>query len=318
MRWLAALVLLVAACSAQPPVSASATPSPSPSTCRLPVISGSVGQGSGPQTAGFLTLQGGGFNFSPAADAGDGMYYDKPLARWVPSGPPALSSDGKTYAYLDGVQNSSRVHVVETLTKRDTVLVDGGAWTLVGLGPDGVYLMKIEFLPDSPAFGVLVLGHGLWMVPLTGAAPIQLTADDRQWTLGVGAAWGSGSTVNIAGAPNDIIRLDLKTRQPTVWFPSGKRSSVLGTDDRGTPLIMSDAGDEELWLVPTPDTRVEIWSGPMNGPRPYAPVAFDGGTIWFSSANMTHTWTIFRYSGTGLEVMANFTDHPVSVAGPCA
>jgi hypothetical protein len=46
-------------------------------------------------------------------------------------------------------------------------------------------------------------------------------------------------------------------------------------------------------------------------------VAFDGGRIWLSSANATPTWTIFRYTGTRLEVMAN-SDHPVSVAGPCA
>jgi hypothetical protein len=246
------------------------------------------------------------------------MYYDKPLKRWVPWGPPALSSDGRTYAYVDGVQNSSRIHVVDIATKRDSVLVDGGAWSLVGLAPDGVYVMKIEFLPESPAFGVLVLGHGLWMVPLTGGAPEQLTSDNRGWTLGRGAAWGGGNTVNIAGGPNDIIRFDLQTRQSTVWFARHTRAYVLGTDDLGTPLILTEADDEELWMVPTPVTKVEIWSGPTNGPRPWAPVAFDGGTIWLSSANTTRTWNIFRYTGPGLEVMASFSDHPVSVAGPCA
>jgi hypothetical protein len=316
MRRLAALALLVVGCAAQPLVSSSTTPSPS--TCRLPVIVGSPGEGSGPQTAGFLTLPGAGFNFSRATDAGDGMYYDKPLKRWVPWGPPALSSDGRTYAYVDGVQNSSRIHVVDIATKRDSVLVDGGAWSLVGLAPDGVYVMKIEFLPESPAFGVLVLGHGLWMVPLTGGAPEQLTSDNRGWTLGRGAAWGGGNTVNIAGGPNDIIRFDLQTRQSTVWFARHTRAFVLGTDDQGTPLILTEADDEELWMVPTPETKGEIWSGPTNGPRPWAPVAFDGGTIWLSSANTTRTWNIFRYTGPGLEVMASFSDHPVSVAGPCA
>ena len=314
MRWLAALAFLLVACSAQPPVSASVTPSPA--TCRLPVISGSPGQGSGPQTPGFLTVPG--LSFSPDTSAGDGMYYDKPLARWVPWGPPALSGDGKTYAYVDGVQNSSRVHLVDIATKRDTLLVDGGAWRLVGLAPDAVYLMQIEFLPASPAFGVLVLGHGLWMVPLEGGAPVQLTSDPRSWTLGPGAAWGAGNTVDVAGGPNDIIRFDLKTRQSAVWFARNTRAFVLGTDDRGTPLIMSEADDVEMWMVPTPDTRAEIWSGPTNGTRPWAPVAFDGGTIWLSSANMTRSWNIFRYTGTGLEVTATFTDHPVTVAGPCA
>jgi len=316
MKRLAALAFLLVACSAQPRVSATANPSPA--TCRLPVIASSIGQASGPQTAGFLTLSGAVFKFSPATGAGGGTYYDKPLKIWVPSGPPALASDGRTYAYVDGVQGSSRVHVVDVATRRDTVLVDGGAWSLVGLAPHGVYVMKIEFLPESPAFGVLVLGHGLWMVPLAGGAPEQLTSDNRGWTLGPGAAWGGGSTANIAGGPNDIIRFDLQTRQSTVWFGRDTRAFVLGTDDRGTPLIMTEGADEELWMVPTPDTRVEIWSGPTNGPRPWAPLAFDGGTIWLSSANVTRTWMIFRYTGTGLEVMASFSDQPVYVAGPCA
>lgn len=316
--WLAALLV---ACSApQASSSSSATgqpPTSSPSTCRLPVIEGSPGQGSGPQTPGFLTLPG--LTFSPDPSAADGMYYDKPLARWVPWGPPALSSDGKTYAYVDGVLNSSRVHVVEIATKRDTVLVDGGSWRLAGLAPDAVYLMKIEFLPESPAFGVLVLGHGLWMVPLKGGPPTQLTTDNRQWTLGDGAAWGDESTVNIAGGPNDIVRFDLNTRQSTIWFARNTRSYVFAVDAGGVPLIMSDAADDQLWRVPAPDRAVKLWSGPTDAPRPWAPVTVDGGAVWFSSANMTRTWTIFRYTAAaGLEVMANFTDHPVTVAGPCA
>lgn len=317
MKRLAALALLVVACTGQPPFSASATRSPS--TCRLPVISGSPGQGSGPQTAGFLTLPGAGFNFSPAADAGEGMYYDKPLKRWVPWGPPALSSDGKAYAYVDGVQNSSRVHLVDVATKRDVVLEDGGAWRLVGLAPDAVYLTKIEFLPYSEAYGVLVLGHGLWRLPLAGGVPEQLTSDNRNWTLGPGAAWGDGSTVNIAGGPNDVVRFDLSTKQSTTWFPNGMRAYVLAIDSAGTPLIFTDAGDEELWRVPAPPAAVKVWSGPTDGDRPYSPVAVDGGTVWFSSANYTRTWSIYRYTAKArVELMAHFTDHPVSVAGPCA
>ena len=245
------------------------------------------------------------------------MYYDKPLARWVPWGPPALSSDGLTYAYVDGDQTRSRVHLVDVRTERDTQLAEGGPWRLVGLAPEGIYLMRIEYV-DTAAYGLMAFGHGLWQLPLTGGVADQLTSDTRSWTLGPGAAWGGGSTMDDAGGPNDIIRFDLKTKQSTVWFAPGKRSRVLGTDGLGIPLIMSEAADVELWMVPTPDTRVEIWSGPTNGPRPWAPVAFDGGTIWFSSANMARTWNIFRYTGTGLEVMADFSDHPVTVAGPCA
>jgi len=87
----------------------------------------------------------------------------------------------------------------------------------------------------------------------------------------------------------------------------------------GVPLIMSEAADEELWRVPAPGGAVKVWSGPTNGPRPYDPIAADGATVWLSSANTTPTWSIFRYTAAaGVELVANFSDHPVAVAGPCA
>src|SRR5450759_5653510 len=150
MRRLAWLALLLVACSAQPSASTgtqSASSTPAPWSCRLPIIAGSIGQGSGPQTAGFLSLPGSSFSFSPATHAGAGMFYDRPLARWVPWGPPALSDDGSTYAYIDGDSNSSRAHLVDVRTKRDSVLAQGGPWRVVGLQPDAVYVMRIEYLP---------------------------------------------------------------------------------------------------------------------------------------------------------------------------
>lgn len=319
MRRLAALALLVVACSAQPPSSAALTPPPW--SCRLPVISGSIGQGAGPQTAGFLSLPvpGSGFSFTPAPNAGDGMFYDRPLARWVPWGPPALSDDGSTYAYVDGDQGSSRVHLVEVKTERDTVVAQGGPWRLAGLLPDAAYLMRIEYLPYSEAYGVMAVSRGLWKVSLTGGAPVQLTTDSRNWTVGAGAAWGDSSTFDVAGGPNNVVRLDLNTKQSTIWFAPGMRSYVLAIDAGGAPLIMSEAADEELWRVPAPSGAVKAWSGPTNGPRPYGPVAVDGAVVWLSSANMTPSWSIFRYTATaGIELVANFSDHSVSVAGPCA
>lgn len=247
------------------------------------------------------------------------MYYNKQLGRWVPWGPPALSSDGASYAYVDGVQNSSRVHLVDIAKQRDTVLAEGGPWRLVGLASDAVYLMRIEFLPASPAYGVIAAGRGLWKLPVTGGVAEQLTTDGRNWTLGPAAAWGGGSTIDVAGGPNDIVHFDLITKQSTIWFAPGRRSRVLAIDSGGAPLIMSEADNEELWRVPAPNGAVKIWSGSTDVPRPDGQVAVDGGAVWFSSANTTRTWTIFRYTAAaGLEVMANFSDHPVSVAGPCA
>ena len=266
-----------------------------------------------------MSLPGTGFSFSPAPNAGAGVFYDRPLARWVPWGPAALSADGSSYAYADGDRVSSRVHLVDLRTNRDIVLADGGPWGVVGLQPDAVYMMRLEYLPESPAFGVIAAGRGLWKVPLKGGVPVKLTSDTREWMISAGVAWGGGSTLNIAGGPNDIVRMDLQTMQVTTWFAPGKRSHVLAVDARGVPLIMSEAADQELWRVPAPGGGAKIWSGPTDGPRPYYPVAVDGGVIWFSSANSTPSWSIFRYSAArGLELVANFSDHPVSVAGPCA
>src|ERR1700687_3347876 len=314
MRRLASLALLLVACSAQP---SGTIPTPSPWSCRLAVIQGSPGQGSGPQTPGFLTLPG--LSFTPATDAGNGMYYDKPLKRWVPWGPPALSSDGASYAYVDGVQNSSRVHVVDVATGRDAVLTEGGPWKLVGLTSDAVYLMHIEFLPHSQAYGVIAAGRGLWKLPLTGGVAQELTKDTRYWTLGPKAAWGGASTVDVAGGPNDIVRFDLNTKQSAVWFAQGKRSLVLAIDASGVPLIMSEADSNEIWFVPSPNGGVKVWSSPANDLGPYAPVAVDGSVIWFSGRRMTREWGAYRYSAAkGVELTASLKDYPVSVAGPCA
>jgi hypothetical protein len=313
-RWVW-LALLVAACSA-PQASSSSSPithSPTPSTsiCRLPVIGGSS------QTPGFLSIPG--LTFSPASDAGHIRFYDRQLARWVPWGPPALAGDGLSYAFVDGDNKSSRLHLVDLRTSGDVVLAQGGPWRVVGVQPDAVYVMLIEYLPESPAYGVIAAGRGLWKAPIKGGAPVRLTSDEREWVVEGGAAWGGGSTVNVAGGPNDIVRLDLRTNQLTTWFAPGKRSHLLAVDSGGAPLIMSEAADQELWRVPAPDGGVQIWAAPIDGPKPSYPVVVDGAVVWFSSANLAPTWSIFRYSWPrGLELVANFTDYPVSVAGPCA
>jgi hypothetical protein len=324
MRRLTWVALFLVACSAQPRASAGSpstgSTTPSPWSCRLPVIAGSVGQGSGPQQAGFLSLPSSGFSFSPAAAAGDGMFYDRPLKRWVPWAPPALSDDGSSYAYVDGDSNSSRVHLVDVRTDRDIVLAEGGPWRVVGLQPDAVYVMRIEYLPYSEAYGVMAVGRGLWRVPLKGGVPVQLTGDSRNWPfVGAGAAWGEGSTFDVGGGPNDVVRLDLRTLQLTTWFAPGKRSRVLAIDASGVPLIMSEAAAYELWRVAAPDGAVKVWSAAPGATGPYSPAAVDGSVVWFSSTSLTPSWSIYRYSASrGLELVANFSDHPVSVAGPCA
>ena len=310
--------MALVACSAQPSASSglpTTQSTPSPWSCRLPVIEGSRGQGSGPQTAGYLNLPGS--SFSPAAGAGDGIFYDRPLARWVPDGPPALSADGLRYAYVEGDTKSSRVHVVDLRTNSDVVVAGGGPWKIVGSQPDAVYIEKIEYQPPSQAYGVLAVSRGLWKVPLGGGAPEQVTSVSREWVVAKGAAWGG--TFDIAGGPSDIVQLDLNTKQLTTWFAPGARSRLLAVDANGVPLILTEPGDEQLWRVPAPNAGVKVWSAGTNEMRPDYPVAVDVGAVWFSSSSMTRSWAIYRFStDRGLEQVAMFSDHPVAVAGPCA
>jgi hypothetical protein len=318
MRRLAWLALLLVACSAQPPVTATSPgATPSPVSCRLAVIAGTRGQGSGPQQAGFLSLPG--MTFTPALDAGDGMFYDGPLKRWVPAGPPALASDGLTYAIVAGDTKLSRLYLVDLRTGGEVLLATGGPWQVVGIEPDAVYVMRIEYV-ESPAYGQLPISHGLWRVPRDGGPPVALTSDSTDWQiLGSGAAWGGGSTLDVAGGPNDVVRLDLATRQLTTWFSPGMRSRVIAVDRSSAILVMSEAADDELWRVTSPGRAVKVWSGTTDVLGPWYPAANDGDVVWFSSRSGTPAWAIFRYSpDRGLQQVASFTDHPVSVAGPCA
>ena len=306
---LAALALLLLACSSQP----SASASPSPWSCRLAVVQGTKDTGFVPGNPGFLSLPG--LSFSPALDAGDGRFYDRPLKRWVPMGPPALSEDGLLYAYVDGDQTSTRLHLVDLKSNIDRILAQGGPWRVVGVQPDAVYIDLIKYLPYSEAYGVLTEDQGLWKVPPDGGPPVELSSDPRGWLVAGGAAWGGGY-LDIAGGPNDIVRLDLHTMKVTTWFKPGKRSRILAVDSAGVPLILAEAADEEVWSVPAPAGAVEVWSGPGDGPRPEVLGAVDGGVTWFTGGSLT-SWTIYRYSSRGLEIVATFTD-PVMVAGPCA
>ena len=245
------------------------------------------------------------------------MFYDRTLQRWVPEGPPALSDDGTSYAYIDGDNKSSRLHLVDLRTKGDRILAQGGPWRVVGLRPDAVYVERVESLPYSEAYGVMVVSRGLSKVPFDGGVPVELTSDTRHWIVAGGAAWGGGSTFDVAGGPNDIVRLDLDSKKLTTWFAPGKRSRLLAIV-AGTPLVMAEAADDQLWRVTSPGAAIRIWTG-TDAMAPDYPIAVDGSVVWFSSRSQTPAWAIFRYSGDrGLQQVAAFADRPISVAGPCA
>ncbi|HET7465562.1 MAG TPA: hypothetical protein VFL29_02745 [Candidatus Dormibacteraeota bacterium] len=310
------LALALVSCSTQPPTGRASPTSTAPASCRLPVVAAAKGQGSGPLQAGFITLPTSAF--APDPGAAGGSFYDRALQRWVAVAPPVLSADGLSYAYFDGGTKQGNVELADLRSGTFRLLTSGGPWQVVGIGTGAVYLMQMEFV-NSAAYGLVGIGRGLWQVPLSGGTPIRLTTDSLNWTwVDSRAVYAAGVTSDVAGGPNPVVRFDLGTGQVATWFDRGARTRLLAVDASGAGLAIMEGADEELWRIPVSGEPVKVWSGATDAIRPWGPVAVDGTDVWFSSSASTPQWAIYHYSPQlGLRQVALFSDHPVTVAGPC-
>jgi len=310
--WLAVLVL--GACSAQSSGS-TGSPGASPATsCRLPVIAAVRGQGAGPLQAGFISLPA--TTLDPDPQAAGGLFYDRPLGRWVAVSPPTLSADGLSYAFFDGGTKPGNLELADLKTGSFRLLATGGPWRVVGIGGDAVYVMQMEY-GDSAAYGRLGVSRGLWKVPLAGGVPARLSTDSMDWTwVDRRAVYAASTTSDVAGGPAPVVRFDLTTGQALTWFDGGARTQLFAVDASGAGYALTEAAEEVLWRIPATGKPVKIWSGTADAIRPWGPVAVDGSQVWFSSSAPTPEWAIYHYSPQhGLQQVAHFSDHPVSVAG---
>jgi len=166
----------------------------------------------------------------------------------------------------------------------------------------------------------LEIDKGLWKMPLDGSQSTQLTTDSRNWAwVSGGGVYGDRFSGDVAGAPNDVVRFDLRTRQLTSWFNPQMRSRLLAVDATGAALVITEGSDDEIWRVKGPGNAVKVWSGPPDGIRPDGSVAVDGTGVWLTGASFAREWAIFHFTpGGGMQQVATFTDRPISVAGPCA
>jgi len=315
--WLALPALVLVACSAQPQAGETSPTASAPTSCRLPVIAETQGQGSAPKQAGFVSLPG--TVFSPDPGAAGGSFYSESLKRWVGARPPTLAPDGLSYAYFDGGTKAGNLEVADLKTGAFRLLATGGPWQVVGVGRDAVYVMEMEYVA-SPAYGLVGVSHGLWMVGLNGGVPVRLTSDDLYWSWVEGnTIYAAGSTRDVAGGPSPIVRFDVGAQTVATWFDGGARTRLLAVDAGGAGLALTEGTDEELWRIPATGEPVRIWSGPKDGIHPWGPVAVEGSDVWLSSLAATPQWAIYNYSpGEGLRQVATGADHPLTVAGTCA
>ena len=308
--------------------SGAASSSPSAAAgCRLAVQQSDV---KGNNTiGGFLTVPGG-TTVEPAAGAA-GANYNPALGRWVTSAWGVWSADGLTSTHIDGDTTTSRVHLVDLRTGADRVLATGGPWSVVAFEAEGIYLMKLVYGPPSAAFGTLATPQGLWLLPLNGGAPQQITADHRSWqAVHGGLAWANELNRadpqpyggDVGYSPNQIVRMDLATRTTETWlYTPGESASVMGVDRAGVPFVESqNGGKQEVWRLDRAKPEAPIWAAKWGELGPSMPMVADGSVVWMSGwlPSPPYSPAVYRWSAaSGLQLVARFDDRRVWVAGPC-
>jgi hypothetical protein len=332
-RSLLLIALVVASCSNGAPAGTSsstqspstaktATASPAPTGCRLPLWlydrSTNIG------TANFLQVPGAVLVAAqPAVTSPNVLAAYVPVAkRWVPVARSLVSPNGSYYAYNEtsGNPEVDRLHVVDLATSADHVIAQGGVdggYEAFDVEADGIYAGRA---PNGPA-----TLPGLWRLdPKTGAAT-RLDATQRwQWISG-GYAFAtvpnSTDPVVVQGGPlpDTLLRLDLRTGAVQEWFRKrGVFPNVIGFDWNGRPLVILGQTLGDLVVV-TGASSVQ----PIAGGTPDVTfsqvipslVAFSDG-FWFTADQ-----GLFSYSGNvGFQKMwsnGSSSGLYVEVAGPC-
>src|ERR1700682_912446 len=266
-----------------------------PLNCRLPIFVGQNGSG------GFIAFPGSTYIADPASGGSlptpavtpppgypgygpgygygqpyGGMSYVKAFSKWVPVQMSWVSPDGSKYAF----PTANSIWVQNVADSGHVLLGEGQQWNVIAFLAEGVYATS----PPSSA--------GLWLLPLSGA-PRQIATTGFWQKAAAGAAYGTAVSAVPQGAPNPIIKLDLKTGAITDWFARGNAQMyATGFDAQGHPVLQivynsSTGTSTEIWLTTAPSKGVPI--GPASysqyGPSPslMGSPAADSHGIWFQA-----------------------------------
>jgi hypothetical protein len=251
--------------------------------CGLPIYAG------GPGSGGFVVFPSGSFVAdpksavtapSPSQGASPpppqyggyqgwwGSTYDRVYSRWLPVPYRWVSPDGTRYAYpgrpdgifIQNVTNGTQVEVGE-----------GSSWQVLDVDTAGVY-------------AVTGSSGGLWRLPFSGTAT-QITSTGYWQAVGGGFAYGTQLSSVPQGAPNQIVRLDLKNASTSEYFviQAGTQGSVQGFDGASN-LILYIQGQYVFDIVyvtaPYTATRIANLWGSNFFPGP--PIS-DRHGLWFGS-----------------------------------
>ena len=280
------LVILVTGCS-QPSPAAGATPTVVAATCRLPIT---IQSSNGVQGA-FLSFPSGEVTIDP--HGAEGVFYDRPLARWLTARRQAVSVDGARYASVEfkvpGTAGQSRLHVVDLATSHDQVFLLGlasdlNAYTIVDFAADGIWLAYSGY--EGPSFGLFFFDPATGLLEDMGlASGLAGLADPVAG--GPGVFWFTDPGPKPQGSEgmgellqSGVQRVTIGNGHREVWFTKpGYYVGVIGTDSMGHPIIHSyskDGADESVRLLMSP-TESKVIGVP---PGSYE-VSSDSHGSWF-------------------------------------
>lgn len=254
--------------------------------CRLPIT--------GPTSAAYISFPDGGLSLEPSVkpvgfkSGGAWTYsYDAPAQAWIPVGPAAVSTDGRSYAYatqtsgVPGAMPTGAVHIVDVRTQRDReVSSDVGMAQVIGWSSGLLYLQMTSFPQGGGMPGIGIFS----MDPANGALkritpPVEpgrnpgagffSGAPSGGQVVGGGGAFSVTSravTVPSKSAPNpgggylpaNLVRTDLRDGSQTTWYtaPEGQIAQFLGLDAQNRALVS---------VQPAPDFKA-MQGGPPPGP----------------------------------------------------
>ena len=307
------LAVLLAACnqSARPTATATA----GGLSCRLPVsISDPKG---GSSTGAFVSFPSGQVTVDPS---GTGRtFYDRPLSRWLPASPNAVSADGTSYAYVDfkvpGTAQQQHLHLIDLSSGRERVFLlahadDPSAYTIVDYAPEGIWLTFSGYEGPSGGLFFLDLTTGVFKdagildltAPIAGSQGVFWFTDP-----GPNPQMGGGIGYVIQSR---VLRLTVSDRKREVWLSMpGYEVTVLGTDLAGHPIVRSwlDGGaDEAIRLVLSP-TKSKVIGVPQGNYQ----VMADSHGLWFGGNQ-----GLYHYSEAGgVKKVSSQLAYP---AGACA
>jgi hypothetical protein len=293
----------------RPAPSAAAQPGPGLS-CSLPVVVMERTR----RTAGFITIPGGTFFADPQAAVGDlpsstgvgaagPTFYSPQLGRWLPTGPIAVSPDGRQYLYTVLLParssysdfTSAELHVYDVPQRADRKLftyagsIDVIQWTAGAIIVDTV-----------PPRGGLRL---LWSIAATTGAVTQ--AD--------------------ASADPNVLRPSPGQAQLSFGY------GVIGHDSAGGPIFVIGGGRPGApfsVVLYRSGVQTVVYSGTSGDATGFDPIAAlgDDHGVWFYNRDATSLWLwqpgqgLQRFAVSGLPLTAGQPVGSLSLqpAGPCS